>query len=271
MDRERVQHHWNNVVAYYQLTPMKVFSLILVVLPFLFIIFSMNVIANLGSFWSPVKAYNPPLSDALNELFNSNTYRLSYNEAANAVMYAFGGVTIFLIIINRLALFIAIKLITALTITYFLRCTTVPVTNLPDSWQRGNRILTDFYSEFSTDRGGDLIFSGHTLLVALFAHCHSSFYLLGNSMTLHVLSGLFGWISAGLVMVFIVVGRLHYTIDVLLGLYIASGVWWSLSYFFSRFFREPVFKMSFKERNAPMNITALEEAAPREEAPSAVQ
>lgn len=257
MNRGTAQSYAERVVSYYNVTLGSFFSLCALVIVFLFVLFSMNAISNFASFWSPVKAYNPPLPDVGNELFNVTTYDLAYNSVVNGMLYSFIGVTIFFILINKLALFIGMKTILALTISYFLRCTTIPMTGLPDSWQRGVRSVEDFYSAFDTERGGDLVFSGHTLLVCTFAHCWSSFYLLTNYMALHVLTAIVAWVYVGTLLLFIIVGRLHYTIDILLGIYVASGVWWSLSYFAQRFFEEPVCRFRFKQQNARMDSSVL--------------
>lgn len=258
MNRGTFRNGVDWIVNRYQLTVGKFSSLILMVLLLLVTIFFVNVAANLASFWAPVKAYNAPLPDLLCDFFNVTAYTKSYNNAVDALMISFCAVTAALILLNRLAVFIALKLMFCILFTYLLRCTTLMVTSLPDSWNMGTRTITDFYGKIGRDRGGDLIFSGHTLLICLFAHVWSSFYLITNNEALHWLLAFLAWAYVTLVMILIIAGRLHYTIDVLLALYICSGVWWSVSYFCTRFFEEPVCNMKFRPLALPaMNSSLL--------------
>ncbi|KAI5188484.1 shingomyelin synthase [Nematocida sp. AWRm77] len=259
MNRGMFRNSADWVVNRYNLTVGKFSTLILMILLLLATIFCVNVAANLSSFWAPVKAYNPPLQDLLADFFNVTSYTNGWNNTVDALMISFCAVTAFLIVINRLAIFIALKLIFCVMFTYLLRCTTLMVTHVPDSWNMGVRTITDFYGKVERDRGGDLIFSGHTLLVCLFAHTWSSFYLVTDNYFLHCVLGFAAWVYVTMVMIFIIVGRLHYTIDVLLALYICSGVWWSTSYFCTRFFEDPVCTLKFRDSSLPpMNSTTLE-------------
>ncbi|OAG29964.1 shingomyelin synthase [Nematocida displodere] len=256
---------WRSGVDYvstrYGLTGWKIFSVLLAAFILAVSLFFVNVCANISSFWTPVKAYNFPLNDLLNDFFNSTSYTVSYNNAIDILLICFCAVTIVVILLNKNAVYIGLKLIIALTITYTLRCTTLVVTSLPDSWPMGTRSLNHFYSYFGRDRGGDLIYSGHTLLIVTFAHVWSSFYLITDSYLLHWVLGILAWAYIIMVMIFIVVARTHYTIDVLLAVYIASGVWWSLSYFSTRFFKDPIKDLSFKTREPTSDVAGPDNAA----------
>ncbi|KAH9386877.1 uncharacterized protein NEMAJ01_1773 [Nematocida major] len=252
MHRDGIRDYSNRLLAWYNLTLYKGISLGVVVICFLVTLFLVNVAANVSSFWSPIKAYNYSLQDIGCDFFNTGYQgSFGFNDAVDIVMICFIAITALCIVINRLAVFIALKLLAALTISYLLRCFTLMSTALPDSWNVGLRTIDDTFASLSRDRGGDLIFSGHTLLLCSFAHCWSSFYLLSDSFAMHVISGMIAWVAVLTVLVFIIVGRLHYTIDVLLGIYISSGVWWSLDYFLSRYFEIPVCKLKFRQERIP--------------------
>ncbi|KAI5185784.1 hypothetical protein NEHOM01_1061 [Nematocida homosporus] len=239
------------VINRYHLTGPKVVTVIGTVILLLLTLFFVNVAANIASFWAPVKAYSHPLQDLVCEFFNVTAYTTAYNNTVDSLLIPFCAVTAVVIVLNPLAIFIALKLMIAIIISYLLRVSTLLVTSLPDSWNMGTRTVEDTYAHFGRDRGGDLIFSGHTMLIVLFAHAWSSFYLITDSYALHWITGLLAWAYTIMVLIFITVARLHYTIDVLLALYIASGVWWSLSYFQTRFFEEPVSKMKFRRTPVP--------------------
>ncbi|KAI5191525.1 hypothetical protein NEMIN01_1551 [Nematocida minor] len=252
-----IQEHVRRVQSWYNLTGPKIACLLVFIFIFVVTMFFVNVSANISSFWSPMKAYNHSLQDTGCDFFNNGYQSESnYNNVVDIIMICFLAISIFFILINRLAVFIALKLLGCLSLTYLLRCITLMFTALPDSWDLGIRTICNTFSEMSRDRGGDLIFSGHTLLVCTFAHCWSSFYIISDSFAFHVISAICAWIVAVTIFVFIVVGRLHYTIDVLLGIYIASGVWWSSDYFLTRYFELPVCKLKFREERIPAMISS---------------
>jgi len=259
MNREFFHNTYSRIDSYYKPSIGKICSLVLMALFLLVVIFFANVSANLASFWSPVKAYNTPLQDLVTDFFNFNLYTNAYLHAVDALIISFCAISAAIIILNRLAIYILLKLMFCISISYIFRITTVLVTSLPDSWNMGRRTVYDFYSQAERNRGGDLIFSGHTLLACSFAHAWSSFYLITDSYALHWITGILAWAWVALILVLILVGRLHYTIDVLLGIYIASGVWWTTSYFETRIFKDPVSTLKFRERSpAPLNSASLD-------------
>lgn len=251
-----IQDYSRRVQSWYNLTFPKIGMLAIFVIIFLVTIFFVNAAANISSFWTPMKAYNYNLQDLGSDFFNKGFQAESYyNTLVDVIMICFIGVSIFFIVINRLAVFIALKVLGCLTITYALRSITLMFTALPDSWDMGIRAIINPFSEISRFRGGDLIFSGHTLLITTFAHSWSSFYLLTDSFAMHILTGICAWAVSIIIMVFIVVGRLHYTIDVILSIYITSGVWWSIDYFLTRYFEDPVCKLNFRQQRIPPMIS----------------
>ncbi|OAG30375.1 hypothetical protein NEIG_00538 [Nematocida sp. ERTm5] len=260
MENSVIRDYSTRLIGYYGLTGMKAISLLVSIGCLVGVLFLVNAAANVSSYWSPMKAYNPSLQDVGNSFFNNGfLVESNYNEVVDIIMICFLGVTVFFILINKMAIFIALKLIITIIIAYTLRCTTLMVTSLPDSWDQGLRTINDTFSDMSRQRGGDLIYSGHTLLVCAFAHCWSSFYLLTDSFYMHVLTGLCAWVVFGTIVIFIIVGRLHYTIDVLLAMYITSGVWWSLDYFLLQYFEAPVCQLIFREtRRMPMDSKACD-------------
>lgn len=256
-----LQDYSRRIQSWYNLSWSKIGAILIFILVFLGTLFCVNASANISSFWTPMKAYNHSLQDLGCDFFNKGFQSKSYYiNVVDILLICFVGVGIFFILINRLAVFIALKVLGCLIITYALRCITLMFTSLPDSWDSGLRTITDTFSGMSRRRGGDLIFSGHTLLVCTFAHCWSSFYLICDSFALHVLTGMCAWIVAGVIMVFIVVGRLHYSIDVILSIYITSGVWWSIDYFLTRYFEMPPCKLKFREERIPPMISSSSDA-----------
>lgn len=257
MNRGIFRNYSDRVVSWYNLTAYKAFFLVLFILGMVLTMFIVNAAANISSFWTPVKAYNHVLQDVGCDFFNvTKDGSFAYYDVIDISMIVFCAVSIFFIVINRLAIFIGLKVMAVLIITYCLRCSTLMVTSLPDSWNLGLRTIQDTFSSLSRDRGGDLIFSGHTLLLCTFAHCWSSFYMISDSFAVHFISGLIAWGIVGTLITFIVVSRVHYTIDVLIGLYITSGVWWSVDYFLIKYFESPVCKLKFRERQLPPMISS---------------
>ena len=214
-------------------------------------IFFTNVSANIASFWCPVKAYNYPMQDLLCDFFGTNIYTDAYIDTVDVLLICFCAVSGVFVLLNPLAIYIGLKLMLCIGLSYILRSFTLLVTSLPDSWNMGRRTIYNFYTELNRDRGGDLIFSGHTLLICTFAHAWSSFYLFTDLYILHLITAAIAWSFVLLILIFILVARAHYTIDVLLGFYIASGVWWSTSYFATKFFDEPVCKLQFRPHTPP--------------------
>ncbi|KAI5170980.1 shingomyelin synthase [Nematocida sp. LUAm3] len=260
MNTERLRTGRDWVRRRYGITLPQILSLISVIVLLLLTIFIVNASANISSFWTPVKAYNYPLIDLGNDFFNVTAYTNGWMTVIDVCMIVFCAFTALVIIINRLAVFIALKVMITLIIAYLLRCVTLLVTSLPDSWNMGTRTVENMYSAFGRYRGGDLIYSGHTLLTVTFAHAWSSFYLVSDSYAFHWISSIIAWLVTGMILVFIVVGRTHYTIDVILSLYITTGIWWSLSYFITQFFEAPVAQMKFRpESLPPLNSTAMDQ------------
>lgn len=243
------------VISWYYLTWAKVGFLIFFLLLFLLMLFFANASANIASFWAPSQAYSFPLQDLGNDFFNVTDYTYGYNDAVDVLLICFCAFSGFVLLFNRLAVYIILKVMLALTIAYFLRSTCILVTSPPDTWQLGRRIIYDFFGSFNRYRGGDLVFSGHTLLTCTIASAWSSFHMVTDLGIIHWILGITAWIYAGLIMVLIVVGRAHYTVDVLLGAYIAVLLWWSLSYFETRLFEEPICKMKFRSSPIPPYTT----------------
>ncbi|KAI5132844.1 shingomyelin synthase [Nematocida ausubeli] len=272
MDRNVIRDIPRQIVSWYGLTVQKGITLVVVIFALAVTLFLVNVAANISSFWSPMKAYNYALQDVGNDFFNKGFQTNSnYNEVVDIIMICFLAVTGVCIVINKLAIFIGLKLMVTIIISYLLRCTTLMVTGLPDSWDLGLRTISNTFSDLSRERGGDLIYSGHTLLVCAFAHCWSSFYLLSDSFSVHVITALCAWIVFGTIVTFIIVGRLHYTIDVLLALYITSGIWWGLDYFLIKYFEMPVFNLKFRRERLPPMIGGMQiENTHMEETPTIV-
>ncbi|KAI5179605.1 hypothetical protein NEOKW01_0068 [Nematocida sp. AWRm80] len=253
----QIRNGFDTITTRYNLTVGRFFVLIASIIILLVTLFFVNAAANISSFWSPVKAYYTPLQDLGNDFFNVTDYTPDWNNTVDILLIVFCCVSGALVILNPLAIYIGLKLIFCIIFAYLLRCFTLMVTALPDSWNYGLRVTYDTYSHFGRDRGGDLIFSGHTLLICAFAHAWSSFYLLTDNYFLHVFTALVAWLYTIMVLIFIVVGRMHYTIDVLLGFYIITGVWWSTSYFATKYFEYPVCQMKFRSSSIPRMVSAL--------------
>lgn len=259
MNRGAFRNTTDWVSRRYSLTLPKILSVLAMIIFLLLTLFFMNVGANIASFWTPVKAYNTPLQDLLCDFFNVTAYTEAYVDTVDVLLIVFVALSAVIIVLNRLAVYIGLKLMFCISISYLLRFTTVVVTSVPDPWNMSRRTIFNFYTEAQRDRGGDLVFSGHTLLVASVAHAWSSFYLITDSYILHCITAALAWAWAVLIMIFLLVGRLHYTIDVLIGLYIASGVWWTTSYFATRFFEDPVCKLRFRSSSPrPMLSTSVD-------------
>lgn len=140
--------------------------------------------------------------------------------------------SLILILVSRTPLLILVKAFLTSTIANLLRITTVATTSLPDP-RIGCQVVTEnFFTNLRLHRCGDSVFSGHTVIYIL---CALIWISHGPKNKWGILGTFLISIGALLGAFFVLANRAHYTIDVLLAIYIVIGVWFSVSYFFEKY------------------------------------
>lgn len=84
-------------------------------------------------------------------------------------------------------------------------------------------------------RCGDCIFSGHAVVLTLFSLYY--FWKSDNEdhcMLFRILKRC-SWFVSLIGMFLILANRSHYTVDILLAVYVSAGVWWSYAYWWKTF------------------------------------
>lgn len=124
-----------------------------------------------------------------------------------------------------------------------LRTFTVFSTQLPDSAEKCKTLTPsttalsalDYYLVFEKAMGmmipvgsvtcGDMIFSGHSVLMMLCALTWHTYYkVIPGALSINKVKVVI-WILAGAGMLLVILSRMHYTLDVLLAIYLALTVW----------------------------------------------
>lgn len=90
--------------------------------------------------------------------------------------------------------------------------------------------IIDIFTHYSSVSGncGDLIFSGHTLqdmILVLHVFRHSKDIFLGSKKARVILTSMMSVLVA-LQLIFIIASRNHYTVDVVVGVYVSSTLWY---------------------------------------------
>lgn len=198
-------------------------SLLILAISLACIIFSLlmaNVFSNISSFWSVDTDQILPIPDLFFESFETR----EFSSYVDIMMNIFITTTLISILIRRDAIKIYFRLFICLSITYFIRMSIITVTNLPPPYTDCVKIVEKFLTTFTYKRCGDLLFSGHTLMVSACVFTWHS-YRIFNSYKLSVIGRVIAWIIGCSILIGILVSRNHYTIDVMLGFYIMGCVW----------------------------------------------
>jgi hypothetical protein len=104
-----------------------------------------------------------------------------------------------------------------------MRITTVAITSFPDPREGCERIDGSAFSQVTLHRCGDAMFSGHTMIFVLGALIWTSFGPLNwIGLTITFLT----WCCAIAGGIIIIANRAHYTVDVLVALYVTVGAWY---------------------------------------------
>jgi len=143
-----------------------------------------------------------------------------------------------------------VRLSQTFSLVYLMRCVALVVTSFPDPRPGCQKVTDNFFTTIVFHRCGDCMFSGHTSALAIFSlywisQSSERFKHLVNVIRLMVCSSFFFGIWA------IIANRAHYTIDVLVAVYVCAGTWWSHAYFLERYFPGKLFeKPAFKGTTA---------------------
>ncbi|KAG0440991.1 Phosphatidylcholine:ceramide cholinephosphotransferase 2 [Dictyocoela muelleri] len=190
----------------------------------------MSVMANIASYWSlPLEI--PRLPDIiLDSFFIEDGF-----EYVDMLLNIYITLTVLMTFFRRDALFIIFRYILCLSFCYLLRMTTVSVTNLPcPSYCNKN---VDVLTNLNFNRCGDLIFSGHSIVFVTNA-CVWSTYKISNSKILNIAIIITAWCVSVIGMIGMLVFHKHYTVDVLLSVYIAIGAWLLFSVICEKYFKK---------------------------------
>ncbi|CRH00887.1 sphingomyelin synthase 2, putative [Plasmodium relictum] len=211
----------------YDLSKWKLFRILIIKLAFslLYLIVSLIIQGFLMIYSdSYYKRYTPPLSDRIHELFEYPPKWASYNLSNNLIAILTVFVVFRLIVFNSIYLSIAIicRFIYMLGSFYILRGILIYVTSLPATLEtclplESGNIHFNLLQILKINMNlvyvcSDLIVSGHSFSTTLLL-MFSLYYM--NSVTLKIILSLF----CCFIYVFIIIGFIHYTSDVLLGLF----------------------------------------------------
>lgn len=197
----------------------------------------MNTMANIASFWSLEKSEGP-LPDYSFELFEIKKLKA----LVDVFMNTFIIVTALCILLRRDALAIYFRSMTCMNISYFVRMTTVSITNLPTPNLNCRKIVNNMFTTFTYDRCGDLMFSGHSLVVMMCAMVWSTYNLLLDKR-LSRLGCISAWAVSLTIFMFILITRNHYTIDVLISVYVTGTIWVIYGFIWEKYLsKEDIFK-----------------------------
>ncbi|KAI8908511.1 PAP2 superfamily C-terminal-domain-containing protein [Gorgonomyces haynaldii] len=124
----------------------------------------------------------------------------------------------------------AVQFAECLVVSYMLRSAVVAVTNMPDSRTNCDKVPYDqLFTNFSSHRCGDAMFSGHSILLATSALVWTS-YFEPKSHVLYYIAVIILWLICFGGMLVILLNRTHYSADVIVALYVCTGVWFSYRY-----------------------------------------
>lgn len=126
-----------------------------------------------------------------------------------------------------------IRIGNVLSMAYILRSTTMLVTSLPDPREGCQQITNAFWSTVVFHRCGDCIFSGHmtamtVCLMYWLSHRAGSYSILGRVIVGGcILGGAWAMLAS----------RAHYTVDLLVAVYLCVGLWLSHAYLWERYIK----------------------------------
>ncbi|EPR79769.1 sphingomyelin synthetase, partial [Spraguea lophii 42_110] len=210
-----------NILDYYKITKKSTLAILQIFFCMVLILIGCNIFSNIASHWSLDNNKYEPLPDLFFETFG---YYYSF-VIIDSSMYILLAITIILIFTNRDALQISFRLICCISIGYFIRMTTLAVTNLPDPNKECFKVdKSSILSEFNFSRCGDNIYSGHTLICMFLAFTCTS-YKYFNNFYYNIIMNVIVWLLAMTSIIFLLLGRIHYTVDVVLSIYISIGIW----------------------------------------------
>lgn len=234
------------IKTYYQLTHTSLALITLSSSINLITLFLTNLISNIASYWSIDITDMPPVPDLF---FESTIQHRSLTSIAELCMNIFLILTIFCILLRRDALKLYFRISICMSITYFLRMSIIIITNFPSPNVECEKIVSNFFTRFTYNRCGDLMFSGHTLIVSLCVLVWHS-YDIFKGIVLRVISRLVAYVLGIFILINILVARNHYTVDVILGVYVTGFVWVIYGFVWEQFLcKEEYFKHLVVEDN----------------------
>ncbi|KAJ1673271.1 hypothetical protein EV182_005564 [Spiromyces aspiralis] len=136
--------------------------------------------------------------------------------------------TILLIICHQRPWRVISRTLLSWALASLIRITTVAITSVPDPRPDCEYVVGNVFTHFTLHRCGDAIYSGHTLIYIICGMVWASFSPRRWPWRLACFLVWCGAIAGSLI---VLGNRAHYSIDVLLAWYIASGSWYVVAWF----------------------------------------
>ncbi|KAK9767571.1 hypothetical protein K7432_002543 [Basidiobolus ranarum] len=221
------------------ITRQIVILLICILIPWGISYYLMDVLSNYASYRSPSNTVNPIMPDAGFEVI-PEMHNIGLTDAFDGITFAFLAL---LILTHQTPLRIAVHALSCSFMNNMMRTTTVAITSVVDPRPGCEHVTSNFWWTFTLHRCGDAIFSGHT---SIFMLCCMAWvtYAPRNTIGIGGILLMIGLVIGGSLI--IISNRTHYTVDVLLAIYICFGNWYAFRWFWELYV---IRKNRFKELN----------------------
>ncbi|ORY05328.1 hypothetical protein K493DRAFT_333569 [Basidiobolus meristosporus CBS 931.73] len=227
------------VLERWVLTRQIVILLVCIIIPWGISYYLMNVLSNYASYRSPSNRTNPVMPDAGFEVI-PEMHNIGLTDAFDGITFAFLAL---LVLAHRTPLKIVVHALCVSFMNNIMRTTTVAITSVVDPRPSCEQVTSNFWFSFALHRCGDAIFSGHTSIFMLCAMVWVT-YAPRNRIGILGIFLMIGLVIGGSLI--IISNRTHYTVDVLLAIYICFGNWYAFRWFWELYV---VRENRFKELN----------------------
>lgn len=142
------------------------------------------------------------------------------------------------------------KFFTVYGMTLILRSMVVFLTVYPDPRNSCQVVSENLLTTIQAHRCSDCMFSGHMIPLVLAALFWTHFYIGPKRILINSLAWLFSLVGG----VLIIANRAHYTVDVVISIYVCCGAWIAHSYFFER----PMYMMTMTNSSSELTHSPSE-------------
>jgi len=173
-----------------------------------------------------VTDYRRPRGNYPQDFFHSNFPFVPCLLSLNVIMFVAAFIELFVILFDNRRLIIIKRVAILFSILFMLRNLSMIVTSLPDPSPLCRRVSTEqlninprsIFDALTGITCGDMIFSGHTITLLMPPMLHMHYF--GGIMSI------FFWINAFVGTIFILLSRLHYSIDIFIAYLVVPFVFW---------------------------------------------